>query len=415
MRSYSNLEAYSFYKETLATLGRLPETEERKKQELDVLVLAVTPLHLLGYPEGSLNLLHEGEALSKELRDSRRLAFFYSRLSAYHTFRGSHLLAVQYSENALEEGWKSEDIDLIVPVAQGLCLSYMSMGQLYKLLPMARGVLNLIEKKKRESDFFGLHVNPYAALSGDCGLCLGSMGDFMEAELFIEKGLRQAISTNHLTDLARIEFQYGLVFHTKGNWKAAAEHLQKSIGYSEEVKFLNLLSWAWCFLGNTYAYLGDPETGRNYGEKGLKMQRNAGIEWFLSWQYLHLGDTYLQLGDLDNARASAEEALKLSQKNSERHYEGLARIFWGRILGRTEGSHIRKAEESILKGMKIADALRAKPAYAQGHLNLGELYANAGQKEKAIENLRKAEAMFQEMEMDYWLARTKKLLEMVRI
>jgi hypothetical protein len=33
-----------------------------------------------------------------------------------------------------------------------------------------------------------------------------------------------------------------------------------------------------------------------------------------------------------------------------------------------------------------------------------------GEKEKAIENLNKAEAMFREMRMDYWLTRTQKVL-----
>jgi len=80
-----------------------------------------------------------------------------------------------------------------------------------------------------------------------------------------------------------------------------------------------------------------------------------------------------------------------------------------------EGSQLHKAEEHILQGIKILEELELKPSYAQGYLFLGELYADAGQKEKALKNLKKAEAMFQEMGMDYWLARTKKLLETVRI
>jgi tetratricopeptide (TPR) repeat protein len=75
-----------------------------------------------------------------------------------------------------------------------------------------------------------------------------------------------------------------------------------------------------------------------------------------------------------------------------------------------EDSQIDKAEEYILQGMKMLDDLETKPAYAVGCLNLGELYANAGQKEKALENLRKAESMFQEMGMDYWLVETRKVL-----
>jgi tetratricopeptide (TPR) repeat protein len=408
-RRNSHWEAYSFYKEALAAIRRLPETEERKKQELDVLVLTGAPLYHLGFPEGSLDMLEEGELLAKELGDNRRLAFFYGRMSLYHSFRGNHLLAVQYSEDALEKGRKGEDVDLIVPLAVGLSMSYLGAGQLDKQVAMASGVLDLIEKKGRASDFFGTSTNPYVSLHATCGLALGWMGNFHEGELFFEKGLRHALRIGDLRTLAAVEFLYGNFCHAKGDWKVAAEHLQKSVTYNEEVNFLSYLSWSWAFLGNAYAYLGDPETGRSYGEKGLKIQQDAGIKLYLGWHHSYLGDTHLQLGDLENARGLMEEGLRLSQKNSERYWEAIAWIFLGRILGRTETPRIDKAEEYILQGMKIADELKAKPFYAQGHLFLGELYARVGQKGKALENLTKAETMFQEMGMGYWLAVTRKI------
>ncbi|MGD0663634.1 MAG: AAA family ATPase, partial [Syntrophorhabdales bacterium] len=407
---HSLWEACSFYKEALDTLHRLPEIDERKKQELDILVLAVTPLQLLAFPEGSLGMLEEGEALAKELQDSRRLAIFYGRLSVYHNYRGDHLLGVRYSEDALEEGRKSGDVDLMVPVAHSLCLSYGGSGQFDKLVAMVPGVLDLIEKKEREYDFFGLPVNAYVVLSGHCGMGMGSLGNFQEGELVLKKGLRYATRIGDLRTLAFIEFAYGAFCWVKGGWKVAAEHAQKGITYSEEVKFLMTLSWGWGILGSACAYLGDPETGRSYGEKGLKIQRDAGIAMYLSFQYLFLGDTHLQLGDLENALASVDEGLRLSQKNHERHFEAIALIFLGRILGRTETPQIHKAEECMLQGMKIADELKTKPYCAQGHLFLGELYAHEGQKEKALENLTKAETMFQEMGMDYWLAEARKVL-----
>ena len=406
-RRNSLWEAHSFYKEALATLHRLPETEARKKEELDVLVMAATPLYLLGFPEGCLDMLQEGEALAKELRDNRRLAFFYGRLSLYYSYRGDHLLGVKYSEDALEEGRKSEDVDLIVPVAHGLFTSYLASAQFDKLVATGRGVLDLLEKRERASDFFGLAINPYAWFSGFCGLCLGWQGNFLEGELFLEKGLRHATRIGDVRTLASVEFSYGNFCHAKGDWKAAAKHLQKSIRYCEEVKFVVYLAWAWGFLGSTYAYLGDPETGRSYQEKGLEMQRDAGVELYLGWHHSYLGDTHLQLGDLENARGLMEEGLRLCQKNNERYWEAIAWIFLGRIPGRKETPHIHKAEEYILQGMKIADELNAKPFYAQGHLFLGELYSHVGQKEKALENLKKAETMFQEMGMDYWLAVTR--------
>lgn len=82
----------------------------------------------------------------------------------------------------------------------------------------------------------------------------------------------------------------------------------------------------------------------------------------------------------------------------------------GRISGRTATPQIHEAEEYIWQGMDIFDELKLKPNYAGGCLSLGELYAKAGLKEKALENLKKAETMFREMGMDYWLATTRKVL-----
>ena len=184
-RLHSPREAFGFYSQALATLRQMPESEKRKTQELDALVLAATPLLLLGFPEGSLDMLQGGELLAKELRDSRHLAFFYGRLSSYHTMKGNPLLAFKYSEEALKEARKVEDIDLIVPIAQGLLLPYFGTGQSEKLVGLASGVLDLIEKTNRASEFFGIAANPYAYFSGLCGFSMGTLGNFQEGELFL--------------------------------------------------------------------------------------------------------------------------------------------------------------------------------------------------------------------------------------
>ena len=81
----------------------------------------------------------------------------------------------------------------------------------------------------------------------------------------------------------------------------------------------------------------------------------------------------------------------------------------GRILGKTDPSQTDKAEECILKGIKILDEMKIKPWCSEGYLYLGEFYIDTGQKEKAMENLKKAEGMFREMGMDYWLAKAQEV------
>ena len=83
----------------------------------------------------------------------------------------------------------------------------------------------------------------------------------------------------------------------------------------------------------------------------------------------------------------------------------------GRIVGRSDPSKKDKAEQYILRGINILKNLKLKPFYTLGRLFLGEFYLDAGQREKATKNLKKADGMFREMGMDYWLARTKEAME----
>ena len=90
--------------------------------------------------------------------------------------------------------------------------------------------------------------------------------------------------------------------------------------------------------------------------------------------------------------------------------EALSRILLGLTIGKTEKSKFDEARDSVMEGIKILEKLKLRSQYAVGYLELGELYAENGYTEKALENLKKAEGMFKEMGMDFWLALTQEVL-----
>jgi hypothetical protein len=51
-----------------------------------------------------------------------------------------------------------------------------------------------------------------------------------------------------------------------------------------------------------------------------------------------------------------------------------------------------------------------KPIFSLDRFYLGEFCAATGWKEKALENLKKAEGLFREMVMNYWPGRIKEIL-----
>ena len=108
-----------------------------------------------------------------------------------------------------------------------------------------------------------------------------------------------------------------------------------------------------------------------------------------------------------------EKSLKLSQKNNERWNEGITLIRLGNVLGKKEKPEHERAKEFMMKGIKILDKMGIRPFLSQGYLHLGELYNQIGQKDEASKYLKKAEGMFNEMEMDYYIHKTQDVLTML--
>ncbi len=281
------------------------------------------------------------------------------------------------------------------------------------MIDMASKVIALLEETQRQFESFGT-INPYSTMHTYYAIAMNMLGDFRGGQNLYEKGLGFALEIKDINALSLLEFCQGmcLVIH-KGDGENGIKHLQNCIRYCEEGQILVFLGMTQWGLGWGYYLLGEMETAREHIEKGLKIQSDAGVPLFLSNPYCALCMVHFDLCDLKRAQSCAEEALRLSQSNNEKWPEGLSRVLLGRTIGKGRESQYAKAEEYIFQGIKIFHEVQLKPLASQGYLYLGELYNDNGQKDKAFENLKKAEGMMQEMGMDYWLRRTQEVLERV--
>ena len=133
---------------------------------------------------------------------------------------------------------------------------------------------------------------------------------------------------------------------------------------------------------------------------------------YLSVSCYYSGLTFLESGDLKEARNLLEKSLKTARKHGEKCQEGRTLAEIGGVIGKIESDQkkIAKAIEYIDKGIKLLRELGTKPFLARGYLILGEHYLRVNNTEMAIENLKKAHTMFQEMEMDFWSNKTQTTL-----
>jgi tetratricopeptide (TPR) repeat protein len=156
--------------------------------------------------------------------------------------------------------------------------------------------------------------------------------------------------------------------------------------------------------------------------KELILNRSAGNPLFMeefthtllengsTFQNYALCLSYYEADDLGEARGYAEAALEAAQRNQEKHYEGAMKAFLGSITGRMGIVQSAKAEEMIVQGMDILERLGLKAVIAMCYTFLADFYADTGQKEKALQALKTAEQMGEEMGMKYELNKTRQIL-----
>ena len=109
VKNYANNEAIRFYKEAIRMLDAQPESLENKKEKLKVHLMMTTPFMYLSFPEGSLEILQNGEKLAQELGDEESLIQIQVRLSLYYTATGNPSLGLEYAEKCFNSAEKVND------------------------------------------------------------------------------------------------------------------------------------------------------------------------------------------------------------------------------------------------------------------------------------------------------------------
>ena len=415
IRNNALWESYHFYAEAIGVLRQMPESDQRKKEQIETILLMSVPMRLLGYPEDSIDFLKEGEMLCKDVGDGRSIANLYNVMNLYYSVKGDVALGRKYLEDAFVEADKIQDIEIMTPCGYGLCFSYIIEGAFVKVNNIAPRVIALLEKTQRENEFFGMHGNPHSMLHVFYGLSLGATGEITKGVQLCEEGVASAHRTNHPYSIGLAYTHYGNLCLFTWDGEKAIKMFQSAIEYQEKSQSAIFLGMSWAFQGVGYYMIGEHGTAMKLLEKGIKMQTDMMLPFMIALMQVYLSMIHFDLKHFNEANALAEQALKQAQTNREKWVEGFAWILLGRTNGKMEGAQLQKAEEYIFTEMKVLEELKIKTLHSVGVFFLGELYAHTGRKEESLKNLTLAEGLFQEMGINYWLIRTKEALESLKM
>ncbi len=321
--------------------------------------------------------------------------------------------AMDYSEKCFHMAEKIESINLMALNADQICMVNWIAGNFPKAVDTSRRALQLIEGHHREKNLILGGINMYSQFCGWCGTSLGFLGEFHEGKEILDKGLKIAQEIGDKYGVGWVEFMYSCVFYMEGDGSNTIRHALNAIQQFEESGADILMGLSWIMHGFGNHQLGDYNTAIDHAEKGLKLQKKVGAPFLTAWAYDHLAGIQLAAGNLIRAKECAEEALKSAGESKAKPCEGVGLIILGNIKGKEDPGHIDEAHQNIHGGIAMLEELEARPIYAQGYIFLGELLADVGRKEEALENLKKAESLYLEIKVtpkSYWLKRTQEAL-----
>jgi DNA-binding NarL/FixJ family response regulator/class 3 adenylate cyclase/tetratricopeptide (TPR) repeat protein len=412
-RSCANREALQHCRDAIDVLNKQNESRDRQTRELEIRLAMDGVLKTLDYPEGSSDNLQRAEALAQELGSATDKAIIHSAMGWYHVIRGNPTLGMKETEVAFEEALEAKNADLAAFVAINLAQSWFVAGYYKKCVEVTSQAAELLERAHKQSVVKGGVSNEiaYCMLLNFCAGSLAHIGHFERAKTVAEKSLSFARQLNDVANLGSTLHLYSFPFWAQGDGKTAAKYLREALPYLEKSGNSIMLGGCWANLGVAYLLQCDYEYATRCLDRGLELQQASGATIFLANFFWVKGWIETEAGHFAEAQRSLEEAVSLSLVNKERAAEGIVTVYLGRALSKNGASTHQQCEQCIMEGMKILEEFEMKTWYAQGCLFLGELYADAGQKKKSLEQLRKAEGMFREMGMYYWLRKTQPLLK----
>jgi len=407
-RSHANWEAIRFYREAIDMLARMPSTDSIKSEELQVRVSFATPAMFLSYPGDSIDILKSSVELASEEEDVKSIAKLNGTLSHAYAIKGESNLAIEHAEKCFQGACKIQDLDLMAPIARDLTSAYMFAGELQKAVPIFSKVIPLIEKANKQSESFGRPASVYTFLCGLAGFITSFLGSFNEAENLCQKSFSNAIQNNNIFELAYSEFSYGLTMMQKGNGPSTVKHLQKCVDYLEKSQMSTLMDPALAILGLGYIFQGDLGNATKFVDRAIAAASQSGAATGNAILTKSISAmVYNEIGNMEKAYSCVTEAVQLLKEQVVGAWEGITYIVLGLVLAKMGSERYGEAVESIENASIILRKYGIRPWMAIGFLTLGEIYVHSRQIKKAKAALKKAKGMFKEMEIDYWLKRTK--------
>lgn len=209
-----------------------------------------------------------------------------------------------------------------------------------------------------------------------------------EVLLYANKLLEMASIDKQFTYVIEAYQSIGVAYRLKGNLKMALKNLFKSADLAIQYKNDKLLTSDYLEIANTYMSNNDFKNAIVYNKKAIAVIRLHGNKEQLAINLLNTGFSYYRLNELDSALSLYNEAAPIFDEIDLEI--GKAYTIGNRALVYWKQGKYAIAEKDLLRAITMLDLLGDTFGMADYHNQLGRIYSELKQTEKAINHTLKA-------------------------
>ena len=402
-------DARAWFEQALGVLEVLPENQATLEQAFEIRLELRPMLNQLGEGRRALERLREAEALAERLNDDRRRGRVCALLTNSHSLRGELEEALASGTRALQIAGCLEDLRLRIVTTTYLEQLHYHWGEYERVVELATANLAALPADW-VYEYFGNAAPASVYDRSWLVMSFAELGRFAEAAEPLAEAIRLAEPTHHAHTAGMAHWAAGTLYLVEGDWAKARSVIEDWIAMVRLGHNVLLLAWAVGSSAWVLAQLGEGREALNRlreGEQLLERLAAGGIVGNRSWAYHALGRACLLLGRLGEARRLADRALESSP--GHHGFAAYAQHLLGDIATHPDRFDAERGEAHYGQALALAEPRGMRPLVAHCQLGLGKLYRRTGERERALEHLTAATAMYRDMGMTYWVEKAEEM------
>jgi predicted ATPase len=381
----AHVEAIAHLRHGLELLKTLPETSERTRREVDMLIaMGASLLAVKGHAASEVGETYTyARQLCQPLADPYQLFPILRGLWNYHFVRAEYQTAHSLAEHILTLAQPVQDTAMLMASHRALGTTLFMLGAGADAHTHLAQEIALYDSQQHRASMFLYGEDTRVVCRSLDALVLWYLGYPDQAQTRNDAAVALAQQIAHPYSLS---YALGLaaVFHQcRREERFTQERADATISLTKEQGFPYWIAVGSLFRGWALVHQGQAQDGIEQLHQGLIAFRATGAEIWRPYWLMLLAEANGTLGEPEAGLTVLTEALTLMDTTGERWYEAELYRLKGALLLQQNSDHHAEAEAAFHHALEIARMQQAKSFELRTATSLAQLWQQQGKRQEA--------------------------------